>query len=59
MIWHDVFGGTSASESGYALFRTAAPIVTTAVPLPGTWALLFTGVGLLGFRRAAAGMAGH
>lgn len=47
MIWHDSFGGSSASESGYALFRTAAPVV--AVPEPESWALLLAGLGLLGF----------
>jgi hypothetical protein len=26
MIWHDVFDGSSASENGYALFRSLAPI---------------------------------
>lgn len=46
MIWHDRFDGSSASESGYALYRTVAPIV--AVPEPSTYALLLTGLGLLG-----------
>lgn len=42
MIWHDTFGASSASESGYALFRTMAPIV--AVPEPSTYALLMAGL---------------
>jgi len=46
MIWHDSFGGSSASEGGYALFRSAAPVV--AVPEPETWALMLAGLGLLG-----------
>lgn len=46
MIWHDTFGGSSASESGYALFRSLAPVV--AVPEPSTYALLFAGLGLIG-----------
>lgn len=46
MIWHDTFDGSSASESGYALFRTLAPVV--AVPEPSTYALLFAGLGLIG-----------
>lgn len=47
MIWHDTFGGDSASESGYALFRTLAPVV--AVPEPSTYALLIAGLSLLAF----------
>lgn len=46
MIWHDSFGGSSASEGGYALFRSLAPVV--AVPEPSTHALLFAGLGLIG-----------
>lgn len=46
MIWHDTFGGGSASENGYALFRTLAPVV--AVPEPSTYALLVAGLGLIG-----------
>lgn len=46
MIWHDSFGGSSASEGGYALFRTLAPVV--AVPEPSTYALLVAGLGLIG-----------
>lgn len=46
MIWHDTFGGSSASEGGYALFRSLAPVV--AVPEPSTYALLFAGLGLIG-----------
>ena len=34
MIWHDSFDGSSASENGYALFRSLAPVV--AVPEPST-----------------------
>jgi hypothetical protein len=45
MIWHDNFGATSASEGGYALFRTAAPVV--AVPEPSTVALVFSGLALV------------
>jgi len=45
MIWHDSFGGSSASENGYALFRTLAPVV--AVPEPSTYALLIAGLGLI------------
>ena len=46
MIWHDSFSGSSASESGYALFRTAAPVV--AVPEPSAYLMLLAGLGLLG-----------
>lgn len=42
MIWHDTFDGSSASENGYALFRTLAPVV--AVPEPSTYALLLAGL---------------
>lgn len=47
MIWHDSFGGASASESGYAVFRTLAPVV--AVPEPSMYALLIAGLGLVAF----------
>lgn len=46
MIWHDVFDGSSASENGYALFRSLAPVV--AVPEPSTYALLLAGLLLVG-----------
>ncbi len=46
MIWHDVFDGSSASENGYALFRSLAPVV--AVPEPSTYALLMAGLLLVG-----------
>jgi len=45
MIWHDTFNASSASEGGYALFRTLAPIV--AVPEPSTYALLMAGLFLV------------
>lgn len=45
MIWHDTFDGSSASESGYALFRSLAPVV--AVPEPSTYALLLAGLGIV------------
>ena len=47
-IWHDTFNGTSASENGYALFRTTAAVVS-AVPEPETYAMLLAGLGLIGF----------
>lgn len=47
MIWHDTFGGSSASENGYALFRSLAPVV--AVPEASTYALLLAGLGVIGF----------
>jgi hypothetical protein len=47
MIWTDAFDGSSASENGYALFRTATAVV--AVPEPETYAMLIAGLGLLGF----------
>lgn len=46
MIWHDVFDGSSASENGYALFRSLAPVV--AVPEASTCALLLAGLGMIG-----------
>lgn len=42
MIWHDTFNGSSASENGYSLYRTLAPVV--AVPEPSTYALLLAGL---------------
>lgn len=45
MIWHDTFDASSASENGYALFRTLAPVV--AVPEPATYALLMAGLFLV------------
>jgi hypothetical protein len=47
-VWHDSFGGASASESGYALFRTNVAAVA-AVPEPETYALLLAGLGVMGF----------
>jgi hypothetical protein len=44
LVWHDTFGGASASENGYALFRSAAP-----VPEPETYAMMMAGLGLMGF----------
>ncbi len=46
-VWTDVFGGSSASEGGYALFRTVDPVVT---PLPGALPLLLSGFGLVALR---------
>lgn len=43
-IWHDNFSYYSASQQGFAIFRTAEPV--TPVPLPPTALLL--GSGLLG-----------
>lgn len=53
MIWHDAFNGSSASEGGYALFRTIVPV--PAVPEPSTYALLLAGLvftGVAARRRA-------
>jgi hypothetical protein len=49
IVWHDVFGGSSASEGGYALFRTAAEVAPSAVPLPAALPLMLSGLGVLGF----------
>lgn len=46
-VWTDVFGGSSTSEGGYALFRTADAVVT---PLPGALPLLLSGIGLVVLR---------
>lgn len=46
MVWHDTFNGSSASENGYALFRSLAPIV--AVPESSTYALLTAGLLVVG-----------
>lgn len=52
-IWHDFFGGDSASERGYALFRTAVAAVTTGgtIPLPSTALLLLPGLAMLGYTK--------
>ena len=47
MVWHDSFGGSSASENGYALFRTSATVV--AVPEPETYGMILIGLGLICF----------
>ncbi|HMM53438.1 MAG TPA: PEP-CTERM sorting domain-containing protein [Candidatus Desulfobacillus sp.] len=47
IIWHDTLVYPSASANGFALYRTAAPIVP--VPEPGTWLMLLSGLALLGF----------
>lgn len=47
MVWHDSFIGESASEGGYALFRTAAAVV--AVPESESYAMFLAGSGLMGF----------
>ena len=47
MIWHDTFDASSASEGGYALFRTLAPVV--AVPESSKYALLVAGLCLVTF----------
>ncbi|GMU76916.1 MAG: hypothetical protein AMXMBFR45_24070 [Gammaproteobacteria bacterium] len=46
-VWTDSFGGNSASEGGYALFRTLNAVVT---PLPGALPLLLSGMGLIALR---------
>jgi hypothetical protein len=46
MIWHDSFVGDSASEKGYALFRTTVAVV--AVPEPENYAMFLAGLGLIG-----------
>lgn len=46
-VWTDVFGGASASEGSYALFRTANAVVT---PVPGALPLLLSGMGLMALR---------
>ncbi len=46
IIWHDTLVYPSASANGFALYRTAAPIVP--VPEPGTWLMLLSGLALLG-----------
>ncbi len=45
-IWHDNFY-LSGSDSSFALFRSEMPVV--AVPEPGTWLMLLSGLALLGF----------
>jgi hypothetical protein len=49
-VWHDTFGaqfgGTSASEGGYALFRSSAPAVP--VPEPETYVMMMAGLGMMG-----------
>lgn len=46
-VWTDTFGGNSASEGGYALFRTLNAVV---MPLPGALPLLLSGMGLVMLR---------
>lgn len=62
-IWHDSFGGDSASQSGYALFRTAMAVVPAdpdggTVPLPGTLSLVLPGLAMLGYLRRRHAKAG-
>jgi hypothetical protein len=47
LVWHDSFGIESASENGYALFRSKIAAVA-AVPEPETYAMLLAGLGLIG-----------
>lgn len=47
MVWHDSFAGDSASEGGYALFRTVTAVA--AVPEPESYAMFLAGLGLMGF----------
>lgn len=56
-VWTDAFNGTSASQNGFALFRTkyAALGTTSAVPVPAALPLMLSGAGLLAFRMRRKG----
>lgn len=46
-IWHDTLSNGSASDGGYALFRSANAIMAP-IPEPETYAMLLAGLGLIG-----------
>src|SRR5262249_23481941 len=46
------------SSVGRAVYRTNSPTFAGAVPEPSTWALMLTGVGLLGLALRRPGAAG-
>lgn len=46
-VWTDTFDGSSASEQGFVLFRTAVGL--NPIPEPETYAMLLAGLGILSF----------